>query len=122
MKLALKIGDEVTVVAGKFYGKNDKISFIDKKNNRVRLEKLKKVKAKGSKGKDLHGTFHVASLKLVVKEAPKEEKKEEAPVAAAAEVKEEVKAEPKAEAKKEAKEEPKAEVKEEAKAEEKKEA
>lgn len=64
MKIALKVGDKVRVLAGKFTGKEDVVSFIDKKNGRVRLETLKKQKVKTKKGtKDLHGTFHLTSLK-----------------------------------------------------------
>jgi ribosomal protein L24 len=80
MKLAIKVGDKVQVVVGKLAGKEAAIIFIDKKNNRVRLEGLKVVKAaKGKKGgKDLHGTFHVSSLKALPKPAaaaPAEEAK-----------------------------------------------
>lgn len=64
MKLALKVGDQVQVTKGKFAGKEDTITAIDKKSNRVRLEKLKKSKAKKG-GKENHGTFHVLSLKPV---------------------------------------------------------
>ena len=63
MKIELNVGDKVKVLVGKFAGKEDTVTFIDKKHKRVRLEKLKKQKAIGKKGsKDLHGTFALASL------------------------------------------------------------
>lgn len=64
MKMTLKIGDKVKVTTGKFSGKEDTISFIDKKTQRVRLTNLKKQKVKTKKGAavELHGTFHVTSL------------------------------------------------------------
>ncbi len=67
MKVTLKVGDKVTVNTGKFAGKEDVVSFIDKKTYRVRLEKLKKTKAKSKKGGavELHGTFHISSLTAI---------------------------------------------------------
>ncbi len=81
MKIALKIGDTVTVTEGKYSGKEAKVLFIDKKNLRVRLEGLKKQTVKTKKGatKELHGTFSLANIKI--KQA---EQKQEAPVAAPA--------------------------------------
>jgi len=68
MKLGIKIGDKVVVTTGKLAGKEAAIVFIDKKNKRVRLEGLKVIKAKTKKGtKDLHGTFHLSSLKALAK-------------------------------------------------------
>jgi len=113
MKYSIKIGDKVKITKGKFSGKEDKVLEIDKKNNRIKLEKLKKDKVKTKKGdKELHGTFHISSVAaLKVVEKPK---KEEAPAEAAEAPKEEAAA-PKEEtpAKEEKKEEPKAEAKEE---------
>ncbi|EKD50427.1 MAG: hypothetical protein ACD_62C00544G0009 [uncultured bacterium] len=84
MKLGIKIGDVVEVIKGKFSGQKSKIVSIDKKNDRVVLENLKKQK---TKTKSLHGSFHVLSLKLVKAEQPKTEEpkaeeKKEAVVAA----------------------------------------
>lgn len=80
MKLAIKVGDKVQVITGKFAGKEDTVAAIDKKSNRVRLNALKKSKAtKG--GKQNHGTFHVLSLKVL--KAP-EKQEEAAPQAAQA--------------------------------------
>ena len=63
MKLGIKVGDKVKVLTGKFAGKEDTVSSVDKKRNRIRLSNLKKSKAKD--GKQNHGTFHVLSLKPV---------------------------------------------------------
>ena len=67
MKLTIKIGDKVKVTTGKFAGKEDVVSFIDKKTQRVRLTNLKKQKIKTKKGAavELHGTFHVTSLAAI---------------------------------------------------------
>jgi len=72
MKIGLKVGDKVQVLSGKFSGKEDVILFIDKKNYRVRLQNLKKIKSKSKKGtaKDLHGTFALANLKALKAEVP----------------------------------------------------
>lgn len=76
MKSTLKIGDKVVVTKGKYLGKEDKILACDKKNNRIRLEVLKKQPVKTKKGaKEIHGTFHVSSLKLIAPEKPKEVEK-----------------------------------------------
>lgn len=79
MKLAIKPGDKVRVIKGKLAGKEASIIAIDKKAKRVRLEGLKKKKVKTKKGKEkeLHGTFHVSSLRIIKPEPPKE--KEAAP-------------------------------------------
>lgn len=69
MKLAIKFGDKVRVLTGKFCGKEDTVAFIDKKSNRVRLTGLKKSKGKKG-GKENHGTFHVRSIKVLSKPAP----------------------------------------------------
>ena len=92
MKIGLNVGDKVKVLVGKFSGKEDKVIFIDKKTKRVRLEKLKKLKSKGKKGgKDLHGTFHLASL-VSLKPKPTEPATTEAAVEPKAEPKVEQKA------------------------------
>lgn len=79
MKMPLKVGDKVKVLLGKYAGKEDKVAFIDKKNLRVRLEKLKKEKIKTKKGeaKELHGTFYLRNLELVKEEKPAEQPKEQ---------------------------------------------
>lgn len=70
MKLAIKIGDKATVLTGKFAGKQAEVTAIDKRNLRVQLAGLKKQTVKTKKGnKDLHGTFHVTSLKIEQKPA-----------------------------------------------------
>lgn len=65
MKIGLNVGDKVKVLVGKFAGKEDVVTFIDKRTKRVRLEKLKKLKTKGKGGKELHGTFHLTSLSVL---------------------------------------------------------
>lgn len=73
MKLEIRSGDKVQVIKGKFSGKEAKVLFIDKKTGRSRLEGLKKIQVKTKKGesKELHGTFHLTSLKLLKQEPPK---------------------------------------------------
>ena len=78
MKIELKIGDKVTVLNGKFAGKEASILFIDKKTKRVRLDGLKKqtIKTKKGSAKELHGTFGMANVKakqVEKKEEPKQE-------------------------------------------------
>lgn len=75
MKFDIKVGNKVAVTKGKFFGKEAVVTAVDKKNKRIQLDSLKKSK---SKAKDLHGTFHYSSLRLLNPPAPKAE---EAPVA-----------------------------------------
>lgn len=75
MKFDIKVGTKVAVTKGKFAGKEAVVTAVDKKNKRIQLDKLKKSK---SKNKELHGTFHYSSLRLVNPPAPKVE---EAPAA-----------------------------------------
>ncbi len=131
MKLGIKIGDKVEVIKGKFAGQKSTIAKIDKRTKRIVLEDLKKqkVKTKKNETKELHGSFHFLSLKVIRPEKPKveeEPKQAEAPktegdAAKAEPVKAEAKEETKVEAKENKKEEKKEEPKKEAKAEEKKE-
>jgi len=121
MKLAIKIGDKVQVTKGTSYGKEAKVVEIDKKNNRYKLDSLKKSKSKGKGGKELHGSFHVASLRLLKAEPPKKEEKP-ATEAPAKEAKKEAVQEAKKEAAQEAKKEAVQEAKKEAVQEAKKEA
>jgi len=84
MKLGLKTGDTVEIIKGKYTGKKSKIVKIDKQRERVVLDGLKKskVKTKKNETKELHGSFHVTSLKLfkeVKAAAPAAEEKTEAP-------------------------------------------
>jgi ribosomal protein L24 len=67
MKFSYKVGDKVQVTVGKHAGKEAAISSIDKKAKRLQLDGLKKQKIKTKKGasKELHGTFHVSSVKAI---------------------------------------------------------
>lgn len=78
MKFDIKVGNKVAVTKGKFSGKEAVVTAVDKKNKRIQLDSLKKSK---SKSKELHGTFHYSSLRLITPPAPKAE---EAPAAAPA--------------------------------------
>lgn len=75
MKFDIKVGNKVAVTKGKFAGKEALVTKIDKKNKRIQLDSLKKSQ---SKKKELHGTFHYSSLRLLTPPAPKAE---EAPAA-----------------------------------------
>lgn len=86
MKLAFKVGDKVKVTKGKLVGKEAAVVSLDKKNKRVKLDGLKvaKIKTKKGESKELHGSFHFASVAVIKAEPPKEEAKEEAAPAEAA--------------------------------------
>lgn len=70
MKFDIKVGNKVAVTKGKFTGKEAVVTAVDKKNKRIQLDSLKKIK---SDKKELHGTFHYSSLRLLTPPAPKAE-------------------------------------------------
>lgn len=75
MKLDIKVGDKVLVLKGKDAGKEANVVAVDKRSYRYRLEGLKVQTVKSKKGasRDLHGTYHLSSIKKVIVEAPAQE-------------------------------------------------
>ena len=69
----LKVGDEVTVIAGKSRGLQGKINYVDWKKKRVIVEganiqtKHAKAQRNGEQGsiKDLEGPIHVSNVALL---------------------------------------------------------